>query len=203
MDYGGARERDPVIDVLLQVITEQNRVLALHLNRVAKLAEWVATALAQPDHEIQRICLAGRLHDIGKTAIPALLLDKLGPLDVDDWAVLRQIPIIGERIALAAPALASTAPLIRACHERADGHGYPDGLTGHQIPLGSRVIAVCDAFDVMTSLYGPRLASDAALEELHRHAGTQFDATIVEAFCRSPALAPRMTREAVAAIVSE
>ena len=203
MDFGQARERNPVADALSQVIKEQNVVLALHLHRVAQLAESVAKALGQPRHEVQRICLAGRLHDVGKTAIPALLLDKVGPLDVDDWAVLRQIPLIGERIALAAPALASTAPLIRYCHERPDGHGYPDGLAGHQIPLGSRIIAVCDAFDVMTSLYGPRLASDAALEELDRHAGTQFDATIVEAFCRSPGLSPRMTREDFAAIVSE
>lgn len=85
---------------------------------------------------------------------------------------------------LAAPALAGTAPLIRASHERIDGHGYPDGLTGQNIPLGSRIIAVCDAFDAMTSQrpYREPTSVEAALEELERHAGTQFDTAVVEAF---------------------
>jgi HD-GYP domain-containing protein (c-di-GMP phosphodiesterase class II) len=99
---------------------------------------------------------------------------------------MRRHPLIGERIALAAPALATTAALIRSSHERVDGHGYPDGLAGADIPLGSRIIAVCDAFDAMTSdrPYRQAMSVDAALEELQRSAGTQFDPTIVEAFCR-------------------
>ena len=98
---------------------------------------------------------------------------------------MRRHPLIGERIVLAAPALAQTGPLIRSSHERVDGHGYPDGLAGTEIPLGSRIIAVCDAFDAMTSdrIYRPSIDVDAALDELKRHAGTQFDATIVDAFC--------------------
>lgn len=86
-----------------------------------------------------------------KTAIPAAILDKTGPLDEREWEFVRRHPVIGERIVMAAPALASTAPLIRSSHERIDGHGYPDGLVGEDIPLGSRIIAVCDAFDAMTS----------------------------------------------------
>jgi two-component system cell cycle response regulator len=85
----------------------------------------------------------------------------------------------------AAPALASTATLIRSCHERIDGTGYPDGLAGEYIPLGSRIIAVCDAFDSMTSLNWRIIGTEAALEELGRHAGTQFDATIVKAFSQA------------------
>jgi HPt (histidine-containing phosphotransfer) domain-containing protein len=167
----------------LQVIAEQSVLLAGHVERVGVLAGELAKTLGQPSQEIQRICLAARLHDIGKTAIPALILHKPSPLGAADWAFLRLIPVIGERIVSAAPNLASTAPLIRSSHERIDGHGYPDRLAGQDIPLGSRIIAVCDAFDVMTSLYGKLIGTEAALEELERHAGTQFDATIVEAFC--------------------
>jgi HD-GYP domain-containing protein (c-di-GMP phosphodiesterase class II) len=87
----------------------------------------------------------------------------------------------------AAPALTNTAELIRSSHERIDGQGYPDGLAGQDIPLGSRIIFVCDAFEAMTSdrLYRRGIDIDAALEELKRHAGTQFDATVVKAFCNN------------------
>ena len=183
----------PVADALLQVIAEQDVLLAGHVERVAALARELAKALGQPDHEIERICLAARLHDIGKTEVSAVLLNKPSPLDAEDWTVLRRIPVIGERIVLAAPALASTASLIRSSHERIDGQGYPDGLAGHDIPLGSRIIAVCDAFDVMTSLYGKPVGTDAALEELELHAGTQFDAAVVEAFCGVTSLHRRPT----------
>jgi two-component system cell cycle response regulator len=91
---------------------------------------------------------------------------------------------------LAAPALAGAAALIRSSHERVDGHGYPDGLSGGDIPLGARIIAVCDAFDAMTSErpYRGPTDVDAALTELKRHAGTQFDPVVVEAFCRAVSL---------------
>ena len=96
---------------------------------------------------------------------------------------MRCHPVIGERIVLAAPALAATAPLIRATHERFDGLGYPDRLTGEEIPLGARIIAVCDAFDAMTSPrpYRDPVDPEASLEELRRCAGSQFDPAVVEA----------------------
>jgi two-component system, cell cycle response regulator len=99
---------------------------------------------------------------------------------------VRRHTLIGERIVLAAPALANTAPLIRSSHERIDGHGYPDGLAGDNIPLGSRIIAVCDAYHAMTSdrAYRPGIGIDAALQQLRRHAGTQFDTTVIDAFCK-------------------
>jgi two-component system cell cycle response regulator len=94
-------------------------------------------------------------------------------------------PTIGARIVSAAPALANTAALIHSSHERIDGCGYPDGLKGDSIPIGSRIIAVCDAFEAMTAdrPYHQGIGSDEALEELRREAGTQFDATVVQAFC--------------------
>ena len=101
--------------------------------------------------------------------------------------------LIGERIVLAAPALTSTAPLIRSSHERIDGDGYPDGLAGEQIPIGARIIAVCDAYDAMTSdrPYRAATTAEAALAELSRCAGTQFDAEVVQAFLAITALERR------------
>jgi HD-GYP domain-containing protein (c-di-GMP phosphodiesterase class II) len=177
--------RHQVSDALLQVITEQGASLDDHVERVSELSGALAKALGEPEHEVSRIRVAARLHDVGKTAIPAAILDKPGPLDGLEWKFMQRHPLIGERIASAAPALASTAALIRSSHERVDGHGYPDGLCGEDIPLGARIIAVCDAFQAMTSdrVYHRRRSVADALEELQRSAGTHFDATIVTAFC--------------------
>ena len=176
-----------VSDALLQVITEQSVTLDDHVERVSELAGATAEALGEPEQEVMRIRLAARLHDVGKTAIPASILDKPGPLNEHEWEFVHRHPLIGERIVLAAPALAATAALIRSSHERIDGEGYPDGLAGDDLPLGSRIIAVCDAFDAMTSdrPYQHAISTDAALEELTRHAGTQFDAKVVAAFQRA------------------
>ncbi len=172
-----------IADVLLQVLNERDVSLDVHGDHVAKLSSEVAKVLHQPDHELERIRLAATLHDIGKAMIPESVLNKPGPLNKQDWEFVRRHTLIGERIVLAAPALASTAPLIRSSHERPDGAGYPDGLRGEEIPLGSRIIAACDALDVMTS---ERPCQDtrsveAALQELRRCAGTQFDRDVVDA----------------------
>jgi two-component system cell cycle response regulator len=171
-------------DVLLQVLTEQDKRLDAHAGHVAELAGTVAQALGQPDHEVQRTRLAAQLHDIGATAIPGTVLNKPGPLDAQDWEFMHRHTLVGERIVLAAPALAHTAPLIRSSHEWIDGTGYPDGLAGEQIPIGARIIAVCDAFDAMTSDRPYRAATtvEAALSELDRCSGSQFDPAVVEAF---------------------
>ena len=198
--YANKASRAPasrqVTDALLQVITEQNAYLDEHVERVAELAGAVSEALGEPEHEVWLVRLAARLHDVGKTAIPAAIRDKPGPLDEQESQFMRRHPLIGERIVLAAPALASTAPLIRSSHERIDGRGYPDGLKGHDIPLGARIIAVCDAFDAMTSQrpYRGQTGVNPALEELRRQAGIQFDADVVEAFCKQ-----NLPREASAA----
>jgi diguanylate cyclase (GGDEF)-like protein len=179
-----------VTDALLQVMSEQNVFFDEHVERVAVLAGTVAEALGLPEHEVRWIGLAARLHDIGKTAIPAAILEKPGPLDEREWEFVRRHPLIGERIVLAAPALANTAPLIRSSHERLDGQGYPDGLKGSEIPVGSRIIAVCDAYDAMTSdrIYQSSITVDEALQRLKHQAGTHFDATVVDMFCSAMSL---------------
>ncbi len=173
-----------VTDALLQVVSEQDNQLDDHVGRVAELSSLVARALNLPEHEEQRIRLAARLHDIGKTALPDAIINKPGPLTDLEWEFIHRHTLIGERIVLAAPALASTAPLIRSSHERYDGTGYPDGLVGDEIPIGSRIIAVCDAFDAMTAArpYRVPMSTPAALEELRKCAGSQFDPGVLEAF---------------------
>ena len=109
-----------------------------------------------------------------------------GPLDPVEWSFMRRHPLIGERILLAAPALRPVARLVRSSHERWDGGGYPDGLRADEIPLGARVVAVCDAFDAMTTErpYRDPVSDTDAVGELRHCAGTQFDPMVVEAFCR-------------------
>jgi diguanylate cyclase (GGDEF)-like protein len=174
-----------VKDALIQVLAEQNGDLVTHLGRVALLAVETAVRLGLPASEVARIRLAAELHDIGKSAVPRAILEKQEPLDETEFAYLRQHSVIGERIVAAAPSLAEIAPLVRGTHERPDGTGYPDGLRLAEIPLGSRVISVVDAFDAMTAdrPYQARRSVDQALAELRRGAGTQFDPRIVSVFC--------------------
>lgn len=174
-----------IADVLLQVLKEQDRAMNTHGDNVAELSGAVARALRLADVEVHRIMLAATLHDVGKTAVPEAVLKKPGPLSGEEWEFIRVHTLIGERIVLAAPALAATASLIRSSHERMDGAGYPDGLRGEQIPLGSRIIAACDAFDAMTSErpYQGAASIEVTIEELKRCAGSQFDPDVVNALC--------------------
>jgi diguanylate cyclase (GGDEF)-like protein len=171
-------------DVLLKVLSERSRSLESHVSSVGRFARLLAERLQLSTPEQEKIQLAAELHDIGKTAIPDSLLNKPSELSAEEWVYMRRHTLIGERIILAAPSLAETATIVRSSHERIDGNGYPDGLAADEIPLGSRIISVCDAFDAMISdrSYRPAIPVVEALEELGRHAGTQFDPKIVEAF---------------------
>jgi two-component system, cell cycle response regulator len=173
-------------DVLLRSLSERQPDLHVHLRGTADLALAVGRELGMEGEELDDVAHAAELHDVGKIAIPDAILEKSGPLEDAEWAFMRRHTIIGERILHAAPALRSVARLVRSSHERWDGAGYPDGLRGEEIPLGARVVAVCDAFDAMTANrpYRNRVAEPAALAELRRCAGTQFDPAVVEAFGR-------------------
>ena len=170
-------------DVLLQVLSERNPELSTHLEQVTRLCEAVGRALAVPDEQMIHLLQAASLHDVGKAAIPEVILDKPAALDDDEWSYIRRHTVMGERILAAAPALAPAAKLVRASHERLDGCGYPDGLAGEQIPLGARIICACDAYDAMTAdrPYRTAMSAEGALSELRACAGTQFDPTVVAA----------------------
>jgi two-component system cell cycle response regulator len=171
-------------DVLLRALTERSPDLGGHLSSVAELAERTARRLGLPADEVERVRHAGELHDAGKVAIPDGILSKPGPLTEDEWAFVRRHPLIGERIVRSAPSLSRVAELVRSTHERFDGAGYPDRLQADAIPLGSRIVAVCDAFDAMTSgrPYAAARTPGEALDELRRCSGTQFDPAVVETF---------------------
>jgi HD-GYP domain-containing protein (c-di-GMP phosphodiesterase class II) len=117
--------------------------------------------------------------------VPDSILHKGAPLTSSEWEIMRSHPVIGERILSSAPAMTPVAKLVRSTHERWDGGGYPDRLVEDQIPMGSRLIAVCDAFVAMTESRPWRrtLSFDEAAGELRRCAGTQFDPELVNAFC--------------------
>jgi diguanylate cyclase (GGDEF)-like protein len=171
-------------DVLLRVLAERDPRLATHLDEVTGLCAGVCLRLGLPDEEVGPILQAATLHDVGKSAIPEEILDKPGPLTDEEWAFMRRHTLIGERILDVAPALADAAKLVRSSHEAYDGSGYPDSLRGEAIPLGARIIAICDAYDAMTSTrpYRAAMSREVALDELRRCAGTQFDPAVVEAF---------------------
>jgi putative nucleotidyltransferase with HDIG domain len=164
--------------LLLRVLSERHPELGHHSAGVAQLADEVARSLGLPAEEAATARLAAELHDVGKMAIPDAILDKPGELTPEEWEFIRRHPVIGERILLASPALAQVARLVRSSHERVDGTGYPDGLRGDAIPLISRIVLVCDAFESMLSR---DVEVEEALAELDAHAGTQFDPAVVGA----------------------
>jgi diguanylate cyclase (GGDEF)-like protein len=180
-------------DVLLRALAERHPDLGEHTDGVAALAREVAERVGVEADQLEHICLAAELHDVGKMAIPDAIINKPGPLDDEEWAFMKRHTVIGERIAAAAPALVPVAHLIRSSHERWDGAGYPDGLASEEIPLGARIIAICDAFDAIVSerpYRNPRTPAEA-LAELKRCAGTQFDPRLVDAIAAT--LAERAT----------
>ncbi len=172
-------------DVLMQLLTERTPNLHVHVTGVGALATAVAERFELGGEQLDELQRAAELHDIGKLAIPDEILQKQGPLNETEWRFMRQHPVVGERILGAAPALRPVARLVRSTHERWDGTGYPDRLSATEIPLGARIIAVCDAYDAMTSerCYQHARSELEAIAELRRCAGTQFDPRVVEAVC--------------------
>jgi two-component system cell cycle response regulator len=184
-------------DVLLRALAERDPGLGSHAETVA-MAAATAEALGLPQDEVENVRHASELHDVGKVAIPDAILGKPGPLTDEEWSFVRRHTVIGERIILAAPALARVAVLVRASHERWDGAGYPDGVSGEAIPLGARIVAVADAFAAMIAgrPYRAARTPEEALGELQLAAGTQFDPVVVDAWCAA------YTRRALPAAVS-
>ena len=171
-------------EVLLRTMHAKQPELDEHSSNVAELATRVARRLGLGGEAMDEIARAAELHDIGKVGIPDAILNKPSSLTDGEWEFIYQHTILGERILHGAPALRPVARLVRASHERWDGTGYPDRLRGEEIPLGARIVAVCDAYEAMTAdrSYRAAVSHDVACQELLRFAGSQFDPEVVEAF---------------------
>jgi HD-GYP domain-containing protein (c-di-GMP phosphodiesterase class II) len=169
---------------LLELVEESAPKVAGHMERTARVARLFALELGLDGPLLEVVVRTARVHDVGKLAIPPWVLEKPGPLTHYERALMEAHSVIGQKILERKPALSRFGPLVRATHERWDGNGYPDRLKGSAIPLPSRVVAVCDAFDAMThprAYRGPANV-DTALEELCRGAGAQFDPGVIETF---------------------
>ena len=175
--------RDRAHDALLQALYEREPSLAEHSNAVVRLSLAVGRTLGLVTEELEQLERAAQLHDIGKLAVPDDILHKPGPLSADEDAFIRQHTVVGERILSAAPILQQVGSVVRSTHEHWDGSGYPDGLSGEAIPLTARIIAACDAFTAMREDRAYRLRADdaAAIRELRRCSGRQFDPRVVDA----------------------
>ena len=174
----------PLALALLDALAVADPDLGAHSTWVAEIASRVAGRLGLASCEREDVRLAAALHDVGKLALPEEILQKPGPLDDEEWKLMRVHTVVGERLLRGDLELARAAEIVRASHERYDGAGYPDGVAGAEIPLGARIVAVCDAYEAMVAdrPYRAALTREAAVDELRRCAGTQFDAAVVEAF---------------------
>ncbi|HLY14435.1 MAG TPA: diguanylate cyclase [Candidatus Limnocylindrales bacterium] len=152
---------------------------------IASIAVRMATTLGLPPAEVERVRVAALLHDIGKVAVPADILDKPGPLSPAEWQTVVQHPRIGQVIIDQVAAVQDAGKIILHHHERFAGHGYPHGLRGSDIPIGARIVAIADAYDAMIQdrPYKGRISHPAAIAELRAHAGRQFDPQLVALFC--------------------
>jgi diguanylate cyclase (GGDEF)-like protein/putative nucleotidyltransferase with HDIG domain len=177
-----APQRD-AIEALAVALLERDRYTGEHSEAVIDMSGAVARNLGCSAAEVERVKSAALLHDIGKVAIPDDILHKPGPLTDDEWRLMREHPVIGERILRVLPGLGTIARIVRHEHERWDGRGYPDGLVGEAIPLGSRIIIAADTYHAITSdrPYRAARSHSDAVDELTRCAGTQFDPRVTAA----------------------
>jgi HD-GYP domain-containing protein (c-di-GMP phosphodiesterase class II) len=155
-----------------------------HSQRVGAWGRRLAMTLSLPAEEVDTITQAGLLHDIGKIGVPEVVMRKQGSLDLDEWTLMRNHPMVGSQIVAPFEFFAGGALAIRHHHERWDGSGYPDGLVGPSILLGARILAVADVFDALTSdrPYRAALSRDLALAYLSEEAGRTLDPDVVVAF---------------------
>jgi HD-GYP domain-containing protein (c-di-GMP phosphodiesterase class II) len=167
------------IEALVSALEARDPYTQAHAGRIRDTASALALAMQLRPEDKRAVRLGSILHDVGKIGISDAILLKPGPLTDEEWAIMRSHPLIGERMLNGIDFLTPALPVIRHHHERWDGGGYPDSIAGEDIPIGARIVAVCDAFDAMTSdrPYRAALPLEVACEELRRDAGKQFDPT--------------------------
>ena len=173
-------------EALAAALEAKDSYTASHSHSIVRNAEAVGRLLGMDDADLRSLKLGAAFHDIGKLAVPEAILNKRGPLTDDEREIIERHPEAGEMILSPVEHLLPVLPLVRHGHERWDGFGYPDGLAGHDIPLGARIIFACDAWDAMTSdrPYRAAMPINEARGELMRSAGSQFDPTVVDALLR-------------------
>ncbi|MEO8697295.1 MAG: HD-GYP domain-containing protein [Acidimicrobiales bacterium] len=171
----------PVVHQFVAALDSKDSITRDHVVRVTELALRVGERMRLSPSDLREVALGALLHDIGKLVVPDEILKKPGRLTESEFDVIRQHTIDGDALLRAAPSLVSAAPIVRSHHERLDGRGYPDRLSGDDIPLGARIVSVCDAYDAManTRQYRLALGNDAAFAVLREHAGAQWDSAVV------------------------
>ena len=187
--------------LLAELVESDDQYTGIHSHGVVELSLKVGKALDLDPRRRRALEFGALLHDVGKMAIPKEVINKPGPLDDDEWDLMKRHTILGQRMLdRVGGALREAGKVVRGSHERWDGTGYPDGLAGEEIPIESRIIACCDAFDAMTTdrAYRNALPISFAMEELRACAGRQFDPRVTEALLglmeREPTVASELLR---------
>ncbi len=172
------------LSVIAQAIDLQDEYTFGHIHRVETIAVRTARSMRLSEAEVRKVRWGAWMHDIGKVSVSGKIIRKPSALDPAEWAIIKQHPVIGAGILQPVELLSEAAEIVRHHHENFDGSGYPDGLKGEYIPIGSRILMVADAFDAMTTdrPYRRRRPKEEALLELRRRSGSQFDPKVVEAF---------------------
>jgi len=170
------------VEALANALEANDEYTSRHARSISDLSLRVGEALGLDERTLKQLELGALLHDIGKIGIPSDILSKPGRLTAEERRIVRTHPELGERIIAPIDRLQSVCPIVRHCHERWDGAGYPDGISGEDIPLESRIIFVCDAYHAMTTdrPYRRRVSHPEALRRLAEGAGTQFDPRVIE-----------------------
>ena len=172
------------IEALANALEAKDEYTSDHAQALAEMSLTVGGALGLEGEDLKRLEISALFHDIGKIGVPSEIIRKAGPLTAEERRIMNLHPEIGERILAPVPFLQPIRPIIRACHERWDGNGYPDGLKGEAIPLEARIVFVCDAFHAMTTdrPYRDALSEGEAIRRMKLSSGTQFDPSVVGAF---------------------
>ncbi|HZK50629.1 MAG TPA: diguanylate cyclase, partial [Actinomycetota bacterium] len=183
------------VEALANALEAKDEYTSSHARWITDMALEVGGELGLEPSTMKNLELGALFHDIGKIGIPTGILLKEGPLNDEEWAVIRTHPELGEKILSPIEFLAEVRPIVRACHEHWDGRGYPDGLRGEDIPLEARIILVVDAFHAMTSdrPYRMALSLEEACKRLTEARGTEFDPRVVDAMLRLMELRPELT----------